>query len=317
MLRKSIIATGLAFILSAAAALLLVMPGAAGDSSAHATPQPALWKIDGPAGHVYFFGSIHILPKDYTWRTPELEAALTAAQQLVFELDIDQARDMKTMGGLIARLGLLPAGQSLHKMLAPERRAQFDTVAKSLGLDPARLDRMRPWLAAITLSTLSIAKQNTKPGEQFAPGKAMQASPGVDVQLWNWAQSAGKERAALETLEDQLSIFADLSQDQEVAFLVVSLDEVEKTPKSIAAMIDAWKTGNTGALDQAFNADWDSFPALRKALLHDRHEKWLPQIERMMSDGRTHLIIVGTAHLVGKDSVIAMLRAKGIKVEGP
>ena len=37
----------------------------------------------------------------------------------------------------------------------------------------------------------------------------------------------------------------------------------------------------------------------------------------MMSDGRTHLIIVGTAHLVGKDSVIAMLRAKGITVEGP
>jgi hypothetical protein len=61
----------------------------------------------------------------------------------------------------------------------------------------------------------------------------------------------------------------------------------------------------------------DGFPALRKAVFHDRHIKWLPQIERMLADGRTHVIVVGAGHLVGKDSVIAMLRAKGITVEGP
>ena len=56
---------------------------------------------------------------------------------------------------------------------------------------------------------------------------------------------------------------------------------------------------------------------LRDRLLNNRHAKWLPQIETMIADGRSHVIVVGAAHLVGKDSVIAMLRAKGIKVEGP
>jgi uncharacterized protein YbaP (TraB family) len=37
----------------------------------------------------------------------------------------------------------------------------------------------------------------------------------------------------------------------------------------------------------------------------------------MMADGKTHVVIVGAGHLVGKDSVIDMLRAKGVKVEGP
>jgi len=37
----------------------------------------------------------------------------------------------------------------------------------------------------------------------------------------------------------------------------------------------------------------------------------------MIEDGRTHMIVVGAAHLVGPDSIIAMLRAKGVKVEGP
>ena len=82
-------------------------------------------------------------------------------------------------------------------------------------------------------------------------------------------------------------------------------------------MFDAWRAGNTAELDKEFNDGVDHFPALRKAILHDRHVRWIPQIERMMTDGRTHLIVVGTAHLVGEGSVIAMLRAKGIHVEGP
>jgi uncharacterized protein YbaP (TraB family) len=37
----------------------------------------------------------------------------------------------------------------------------------------------------------------------------------------------------------------------------------------------------------------------------------------MMGDGRTHVVVVGAAHLIGKSSVVALLRAKGVKVEGP
>ena len=145
----------------------------------------------------------------------------------------------------------------------------------------------------------------------------MQAQAGVDMQLWAWAKTANKERAALETTEDQLRVFADLSDDAQVVYLVVTLDQVTKTPLVIEALTRAWRRGDTAALDKGLNSDMDEFPALRKALLHDRHVKWLPQIEGILNDGRTDLIVVCTAHLVGQDSVIAMLRAKGIKVEGP
>jgi uncharacterized protein len=310
--RKSILNVVAASLLSIAAAFLLVLPAPAGDSAA---ASPAIWKIDGPNGHVYLFGSIHILPKDYVWRTPELEAALTAAQQLVFEINIDDAQNPIIMTGLIAKLGILPQGQSLHKMMAPERRAQFDEVAKSLGLDPARMDRFRPWFAALTLSAIGIVKRNMKPGETMKPG--MQATPGVDAQLWAWAKTAGKERAALETAEDQLHVFADLTDDEQVSYLVVTLDEVTKAPKEIDDLTSAWRRGDTEALDKHLNSDMDRFPALREALMHGRHVKWLPQIEAMLNDGRTHLVVVGAAHMVGKGSVIAMLRAKGIKIDGP
>src|SRR5258708_37640940 len=82
-------------------------------------------------------------------------------------------------------------------------------------------------------------------------------------------------------------------------------------------MLAAYRRGDLAALEKTLNAVFDDFPALRKRILKDRHDKWLPQIENMIADGRTHLIIVGAADLVGPDSVIVMLRAKGVKVEGP
>src|SRR5437868_11910714 len=116
MSRNSIATTAVGFAAALATALLLVLAPAPAVSKTNA-PAPAIWKIAGPQGDVYLFGSIHILPKGFAWRGAELEAAMAAAQQLVFELDLDQAEDPKTMGALVAKFGFLPRGQSLHAML--------------------------------------------------------------------------------------------------------------------------------------------------------------------------------------------------------
>ena len=312
MLRKSIFGAT-AVLTVALAAFLTLAPVTARETA----PRPALWKIDGPAGDIYLFGSIHILPKGLKWRTPALDAALARAQRLTFELDLDAAKDPAAMGAVVMKYGFLPPDRSLYKMLAPEHRVKLNKAAQSVGLTPLALDRMRPWLAAITLTSLSILKQSQKDGTPQNPSQALNDMAGVDQQLWDWSKTAGKERGALETAEDQIRIFADLPEPQQVELLVVTIGEVSKAPQAVDVMLEAWKRGDTKTLDRAFNADMERFPALRRAVLDARHEKWVPQIEAMMADGKTHVIVVGAAHLVGKNSVVAMLRAKGVKVEGP
>ncbi|MBP6012368.1 MAG: TraB/GumN family protein [Alphaproteobacteria bacterium] len=308
------VSSAAAFIVTTAfVAFLALAPLSARETA----PAPALWKIDGPAGDIYFFGSIHILPEGFKWRRPALEAALQQADRLVFELDLDAAKNPASMGAIVMKYGFLPPDRSLRRMLAPEHRMKLDAAALSLGVTPAAINRMRPWLAAVTLTSLSLIKQNTKPGKPMNPAAVTDELAGVDSQLWSWAKTAGKERGALETAEDQIRVFADLTEIQQIELLVVTLEEISKAPDMLDVMLDAWKKGDTAKLDRAFNADMNRFPALRNAVLHDRHEKWVPQIEAMMKDGKTHFIVVGTAHLVGQDSVIAMLRAKGVKVEGP
>jgi len=50
-------------------------------------------------------------------------------------------------------------------------------------------------------------------------------------------------------------------------------------------------------------------------LLVARNDDWLPQIQRMLSDAPVELILVGSLHLAGPDSVLAKLTAKGYTVE--
>jgi uncharacterized protein YbaP (TraB family) len=281
------------------------------------TASPAIWKIDGEKGDIYFFGSFHILPKDLVWRTPALDAALNVANQIVFEVDFDQAQDASVMGDLVARHGFLPPDKSLRRMIAVEYRAKLEATAADLGLPIASVDRMRPWLAALTITSLTAIRQTSRTGKKPDPAAAMSEQGGVDLKLWNWAKQNGKPRGALETVESQIQVFANLTPEQEVQYLVMILQQGSKVEESIDLLLNAWKTGNIRELDRALNGDMDSFPAMRKALFDDRHANWMPQIETMLNDGRTHVIVVGAAHLIGKGSIIDLLRAKGIRVEGP
>jgi len=281
------------------------------------TASPAIWKIDGEKGDIYFFGSFHILPKDLVWRTPALDAALNVANQIVFEVDFDQAQDASVMGDLVARYGFLPPDKSLRRMIAVEYRAKLEATAADLGLPIASVDRMRPWLAALTITSLTAIRQTSRTGTKPDPAAAMSEQGGVDLKLWNWSKQNSKPRGALETVESQIQVFANLTPEQEVQYLVMILQQGSKVEESIDLLLQAWKTGNIRELDRALNGDMDSFPAMRKALFDDRHAKWMPQIEAMLNDGRTHVIVVGAAHLVGRGSVIDLLRAKGIRVEGP
>jgi NAD(P)H-dependent flavin oxidoreductase YrpB (nitropropane dioxygenase family)/uncharacterized protein YbaP (TraB family) len=208
------------------------------------TASPAIWKIDGEKGDIYFFGSFHILPKDLVWRTPALEAALAAAQQLDFEVDLDQAQNPAIMGDLVARYGFLPPDKSLRKMIAVEYRARLEAAATDLGLPIAAVDRMRPWLAALTITSLTALKQTGKPGQKVDPSAATSEQGGVDLKLWNWAKENGKTRGALETVESQIQVFANLTPEQEVQYLV---------------MLQAWKTGNTKELHRT--ATWTVRPS--------------------------------------------------------
>src|SRR5918998_2210697 len=91
----------------AALGLAALASGAALADEAGARGRPALWQVSDRDTTVYLFGTIHLLPKDYAWRTPAFEKAVAGSQSLVVETIIDSSNPM-ALAGEMARLGFRP-----------------------------------------------------------------------------------------------------------------------------------------------------------------------------------------------------------------
>jgi uncharacterized protein YbaP (TraB family) len=80
-------------------------------------------------------------------------------------------------------------------------------------------------------------------------------------------------------------------------------------------MVAAWRDGELESLSAELLEEFAGFPGLYESLVTKRNSDWVPQLEQMLAGERRHLVVVGALHLVGPDSVIEQLRARGHRVE--
>ena len=96
---------------------------------------------------------------------------------------------------------------------------------------------------------------------------------------------------------------------------VVAVVSAEVPPASvISTALDATLSVDepgTSAPGRLVNGSFADRPEVYQRVLVDRNERWVPKIEALIEGGVPTLVIVGTGHLVGRDSVVAMLQAKG------
>ncbi|PYR32174.1 MAG: TraB/GumN family protein, partial [Acidobacteria bacterium] len=56
-------------------------------------------------------------------------------------------------------------------------------------------------------------------------------------------------------------------------------------------------------------------PQMYQRLLVERNRNWLPKLEALFTRRGHAFVVVGAAHLVGPEGLLAMLKAKGYSVE--
>ncbi len=285
-------------LLSAAAGLLLWL------SPQAAAAKPPVWIVHGPHATVVLFGSVHILPKGLDWEPDALKAALARANDLWFEIPLDDSSLGAAARLAIAR-GLQPAGQTLSAQLSDAGRARLARVAAACDLPIAQLDHLRPWLAEITLSLAVYAKAGAV------------RDGGVELEIAA-ATPATVSRRAFETADQQIDFLSGASPADQIASLEETLSELDEGPASYQRVVNAWMAGDArGLAREALRPMMKQAPGEYRTLVVQRNEAWVPAIlDRLKGDGEA-VMVVGVGHLVGPDSVPALLRAQGIPVEGP
>lgn len=270
---------------------------------AAAKQAPALWKVGDADTTIYLFGTVHVLPPDVKWRTPAIDKALGEAKAVYFETDIDP--DPKTMLPILQQLGMYPPSDKLSDHLKPEDRTTLAAAAGQLGMPMAALETMRPWLAGVTLS------------ERMITNAGYDVNSGVERKLLPDAVAARKEIRKLETVEEQLLVFADLPEEIQVRFLMGGVKELKDESKTLDDMVKAWAAGDTDKLNKIMiEDDLEQTPEIYQALLVNRNKRWVTELDELIkTQPGTYFVAVGTAHLIGKDSVVARLGPLGYKPE--
>jgi len=278
--------------------LALFALAAVGASAQEDLRRPPLFVVEDADSKVYLLGSVHMLPPESLPLPAAVEAAYAEAEVLAFELDVDEI-----MAAAPAMMQAAIGEESVADALDADQKAAFDAYLATLGLPAGALDAFEPWMAGLTLAAIGVQNSGMT-GE------------GVDEHFFARATADGKERLAFETVALQTAVFDDLATADQVAFLMASIEE---EPGALTAMLNrmvaAWSDGDDDALAALMADGMDATPALYDALLTTRNRAWVPQVEALLArDGQDALVVVGAAHLVGSDSVVAMLRAAGYTV---
>jgi hypothetical protein len=284
---------------------LLSLPALAADPAPPTVQaHPALWHVRGDRGTVTLFGSVHVLPPNVKWQTPEVKRAIKRADVFVFEVPID-AGTINQVTALVGERGTLPPGQSLRKMLPAGSQADLDKAVAAARLPEAAVDNKRPWLVSLMLVSAHLRQHK----QQFFLG--------ADSVVMQKAKDGKKEIRYLETADQQMTLIAPSDPAVELQALEEELKSFATEDADIAAITDAWEKGDTVALDAVSSKEFEGHPEARAAFFTDRNHNWVKQIEAMLHERKTFFITVGAGHLVGKDGVPGLLRADGYKVEGP
>ena len=78
---------------------------------------------------------------------------------------------------------------------------------------------------------------------------------------------------------------------------------------------DAWASGDTSAIEKLLLGALVESPDLYQRLLVERNRNWVEPVEACLKEKTACFVVVGAAHLVGPDSLVALLRKKGHSVE--
>jgi uncharacterized protein YbaP (TraB family) len=288
-----------------AAALVLAVASLA---SGAALAAPALWVVRAPGAEIYLFGTVHALsPRAAGWRTPAYDQAYERARTVWFEADLEGA-DPATVSRLMSRYGFDP-DRTLSQKLAPRSLSELKPLLAQGRTPLDRVEHLRPWAAALMLTMQPI----------FAAGGQMEQ--GADFTMTRQAKAETKQVRAFETLEDQVRIFAGLSEQAELGYLSDVIAERHghghRLARKAPDLETAWLAGDMTRLSAVAAADMArQNPEFYDALVRRRNQSWADILTRELDRGAgAELVNVGALHMAGPDGLPTLLKARGFEVE--
>ncbi len=281
---------GIAFLIGA---FCSVAPSAADDDFEHGL----LFEVRGaPQGACYLFGTIHSEDKRVLDLPPVVAAAFDGSKTFVMEVIPDAEAIISSMMTMV-----YTDGRTLEQVIGRSLYARTLEAAASIGMSEAAIQDFKPWALA-TLLGLPPA----------------QTGEFLDMYLYERAKAAGKEVAGLESIQEQLAVLDDFTEDEQIILLRETLEVLDRLPEVFEHLIatylqrdlaellrlsDEYLRGGDKALAQKFKA----------AALEVRNARMARRLDPYIRQGGC-FVAVGALHLPGDGGLLERLDDAGYLV---
>lgn len=252
---------------------------------------------------MYLFGTMHVGLAEFYPLEPRIAQAVAKAPTLA--LEVDPHLPPAVVAKAMRDYGMAGPGATLPPALA----ARLAPVLARAGIDPAAVAPLKPWLVAMVLCLHEYAALGYR------------SDLAVDAHLATLARAGKAKVVELETIDTQMALFAALPDADQLRYLDDTLGLIEsgKDKDEVRQVVEAWRTADRPALDAlAVRVENDTTYAgrfVQKVLLEGRNGGLADKLLALLAKEDNTVAAIGVLHLIGKQSVPVLMRAKGVKVE--
>lgn len=276
--------------------LLLVGPALAADESAYR--QGILFEIRPPSGaeSSVLFGTIHSDDPRVLDLPGPVRERFDASPAFVMEVVPDAQAIIKSMMTMV-----YTDGRTLQDVLSSGLYRETVAAMAGIGMPESAFKDFKPWAVVTILSVPS-----TSTGEF------------LDIHLYNGALKADKTVGGLETIEEQLSVFDDLTEDEQVVLLRETLSSRAQLPEIFERLLAAYLERDLArllALSDRYLRTGDPAVAERfhQVAIEQRNLRMFNRMRPLLERGG-QFIAVGALHLPGESGLLSRLAGAGFAV---
>ena len=256
-----------------------------------------LWEIS-KAGQVpsHLFGTIHSEDPEVVALPAPVKQAFDAANSVVVEMLMDTEAMMYSSTAM-----LMLDGRSLSDVLGMPLYKQVSEAIASRGIPELVLNRMKPWAAAVTLST-----------------PALETGQVLDLVLYQEALQQEKAVHGLETIQEQLDLFDSMPESDQVTLLRDAVDNLPELDAMNAELLAVYKQRDLAglmAINEASMQTGDQRLAqdFQQRVIKDRNHRMAERMQPYLRQGSA-FVAVGALHLPGEEGLLNLLEQQGYTV---
>jgi uncharacterized protein YbaP (TraB family) len=258
------------------------------------------WKAVSGANVVYLLGSIHLASNAVYPLPKPIDEAFAASKSMVVEVDINQI-DPSSLTQYLSK-GAYSDGDTLWNHLKPETTAKVKKFLKAQETPPEFIGAFKPWLAGVMLPLIPMMKAGANNDN------------GIDKHFLDLAKGKKKIEQA-ETADFQFKLLSSVPDSLGDVYVNYCIGETEKGKSDDLKLEKLWLSGDDVLLGEVMSQYPKELTSLMNALLRDRNPHMADVAEKYLkTGGGPCFFVVGAAHLVGPEGVVALLQKRGYTV---